>query len=463
MTTAVAAPCPAPAPPRARLPVPARRPAQPEMQPKRKQEGKWFLNALSVILLGYAVFGTWFAYLGFPPVYVSEMVLALGVLTVFRYPGMLGAMVTAPLFPLLAAFVVWNAACMIPYLPEYGLDSLRDGAMWGYSAFALIVYGVLTRTPDATGRFIGRFRGFSVAYGGLFTLGFILVFSGSPFRFWLARTSDTGAFLGGVLSHYLLAGASRLVPLLALAPAFYGLSASRSAGLATAGALVLATALGRRKGRALLVNVVLATGVVAFTFLGTGGSGRGGAGSSRNVLSNFASVFAAAKENPLESESSDGTARWRLIWWTKIWDNTVTGEYFWTGRGYGRNIAVEDGFESEKLERGDKPLRSPHSGHLNYLARSGVPGAILWVALQITWAGNILIRVLRSSARGSDQWHARFAFLLCFWLALITNAGFSVFLENPVGGIWLWTVFGVGLASMHTFDTEARSKRMARA
>ncbi|HQK22684.1 MAG TPA: hypothetical protein PLM66_07300, partial [Candidatus Latescibacteria bacterium] len=163
--------------------------------PKRKQEGKWFLNALSVILLGYAVFGTWFAYLGFPPVYVSEMVLALGVLTVFRYPGMLGAMVTAPLFPLLAAFVVWNAACMIPYLPEYGLDSLRDGAMWGYSACALIVYGVLTRTPDATGRFIGRFRGFSVVYGALFTFGMVLLFSGSPFRPWLARTSDPGAFV----------------------------------------------------------------------------------------------------------------------------------------------------------------------------------------------------------------------------------------------------------------------------
>ncbi|HPU85623.1 MAG TPA: hypothetical protein PLE60_09860, partial [Candidatus Latescibacteria bacterium] len=144
MTTAVAQPRPS-VMPRVRPVLPAERPATPAPQRTQKQEGKWFLNALSVILLGYAVFGTWFAYLGFPPVYVSEMVLALGVLTVFRYPGMLGAMVRAPLFPLLTAFVVWNAACMIPYLPEYGIDSLRDGAMWGYSAFALIVYGVLTR------------------------------------------------------------------------------------------------------------------------------------------------------------------------------------------------------------------------------------------------------------------------------------------------------------------------------
>ncbi|HOT36466.1 MAG TPA: hypothetical protein PLT86_07365, partial [Candidatus Latescibacteria bacterium] len=84
--------------------------------PKRKQEGKWFLNALSVVLLGYAVFGKPFAYLGFPPLYVGEMALALGVLAVLRYPSMLGAMVTAPLFPLLAIFVLWNAACTIPYI-----------------------------------------------------------------------------------------------------------------------------------------------------------------------------------------------------------------------------------------------------------------------------------------------------------------------------------------------------------
>ncbi|OQB43243.1 MAG: O-Antigen ligase [Candidatus Latescibacteria bacterium ADurb.Bin168] len=457
MTTASVPSRPALAP-RVRPIVPARQPVAPVPQPKPKQEGKWFLNALSVILLGYAVSGTWFAYLGFPPVYVSEMVLALGVLTVFRYPSMLGAMVGAPLFPLIAAFVVWNAACMIPYLPEYGLDSLRDGAMWGYSAFALIVYGVLTRTPDATGKFIARFRGFSVVYGVLFTLGVVLAFSGSPFRIRLARTSDTGAFLGGVSSYFLLAGGSRLVPALTLAPAFYGLSASRSAGLATAGAVALATALGRRKGRAFLVSATLATGLIALTVAG-GFTDPGG----RNVFSNFRSVADAAKANPLESESSDGTARWRLIWWTKIWDNTVTGENFWTGRGYGRNIAVEDGFESEKVERHEKPLRSPHSGHLNYLARSGVPGAILWVTLQLTWAGQVLIRVFRSKAKGQGEWNARFAFLLCFWLALITNAAFSVFLENPVGGIWLWTVFGVGLASMHTFDRENRTKRTAAA
>jgi hypothetical protein len=461
MTTAIA-------PPRIRTASRARRiPAAPEPVlptpvPKRKQDGKWFLDALSVILLGYAVSGNWFAYFGFPPLYIGEMVLLLGLLTVLRYPGMLAEMVRAPLFPLLAAFVLWNSFCLIPYISEYGWDAMRDAAMWGYSIYALVVYGLLVRTQEATGRFIARYREFCVAFGVLFTVGVILVFFQSPLRFPLGRTSDTGVFVGGVISYYMLVGSSHLVLWLTVAAGFYGLSGSRAASLATAGALALATVLGKKKGRALIISLALAIALVTLTFLGAGGGLGIDTSSSRNILYNFSSIFAAAHENPLESESSDGTARWRLMWWTTIIDNTLYGEYFWMGRGYGRNIAVEDGYESGELERGDRPLRSPHSGHLNYLARSGVPGAILWVVLQLTWAARVLLYVRRAGRVGSP-WQGRFAFLLCFWLALMTNAGFGVFLENPVGGIWSWTVFGVGLASMSAFEAEMRGKRMASA
>ncbi|HPU86601.1 MAG TPA: O-antigen ligase family protein, partial [Candidatus Latescibacteria bacterium] len=331
-------------------------------------------------------------------------------------------------------------------------------AMWGYSAFALIVYGVLTRTPEATGKFIGRFRGFNVVYGVLISVGLALAFSGAPIRYPIARTSDTGAFLGGFLSYFLLNGGPQSLIVLYFLPAVYGLSASRAAGLATTSAVLSATLLGRRRGRALFVSVVLAAGLVVITIV-SGLTDSGG----RNVLANFRSVAEAAKASPLESESSDGTARWRLSWWTMIIDDTLYGPYFWTGRGYGENIAVVYGFESPKVERAERPLRSPHSGHVNYLARSGVPGAIFWVTLQLVWAGQVLVRVFRSRAKASAEWSARFAFLLCFWLAIMTNAAFGVYLENPVGGVWSWTVFGVGLASIHTFDAEMHGKRMARA
>ncbi|HVT89955.1 MAG TPA: hypothetical protein VHD56_13960 [Tepidisphaeraceae bacterium] len=33
----------------------------------------------------------------------------------------------------------------------------------------------------------------------------------------------------------------------------------------------------------------------------------------------------------------------------------------------------------------------------------------------------------------------------------MTNAAFDVFLEGPMGGIWLWCVYGAGIASAKLF------------
>ena len=33
-------------------------------------------------------------------------------------------------------------------------------------------------------------------------------------------------------------------------------------------------------------------------------------------------------------------------------------------------------------------------------------------------------------------------------IAFMINAAFDVFLEGPMGGIWFWTIYGVGLAAM---------------
>ena len=40
---------------------------------------------------------------------------------------------------------------------------------------------------------------------------------------------------------------------------------------------------------------------------------------------------------------------------------------------------------------------------------------------------------------------------LAYWGAFMANASFDVFIEGPMGGIWLWTVFGAGLAAVWTY------------
>jgi hypothetical protein len=39
-------------------------------------------------------------------------------------------------------------------------------------------------------------------------------------------------------------------------------------------------------------------------------------------------------------------------------------------------------------------------------------------------------------------------FLIAYWLALMSNTAFDVYLEGPMGGVWFWTVFGTGLAAV---------------
>ncbi len=41
-----------------------------------------------------------------------------------------------------------------------------------------------------------------------------------------------------------------------------------------------------------------------------------------------------------------------------------------------------------------------------------------------------------------------FLFLLAYWMAFMINTAFDVFLEGPMGGIWFWTVYGIGLAAV---------------
>src|SRR5207245_8732536 len=94
------------------------------------------------------------------------------------------------------------------------------------------------------------------------------------------------------------------------------------------------------------------------------------------LLENITGAFSETGNDAL-----DGTREWRMKFWTTIIDYTIFGSYFWTGKGYGINLADDAG-----LQAADPPTRSPENSHLTLLARSGVPGFSLWVVLQLTWA-----------------------------------------------------------------------------
>ena len=173
-----------------------------------------FWALLIVVLAGYAFLGKGFAYLGVPGFYVGEAALAAGISTVvvaaarrrWQPRRLLGAAGVVPL----VAFLVWQAARTWPFVGTYGIDALRDGALWGYAAFALCIALVVPR--QAAGSFV---RGFGrvipffligapavLLVRKLGVVGPHLPWSDMPIL--LLKGGDIGAHLGGIGAYLLL-------------------------------------------------------------------------------------------------------------------------------------------------------------------------------------------------------------------------------------------------------------------
>jgi O-Antigen ligase len=168
--------------------------------------------------------------------------------------------------------------------------------------------------------------------------------------------------------------------------------------------------------------------------------------SPRQIVENVRSLVGL--ESRAASYNLSSTSGWRLDWWKTIADYTIYGRYFWTGKGFGVNLADDDGFQvSQEYEA---PLRSPHNAHMTVLARMGVPGALIWIALQLVFSASLVRAYFRAQSAGEHWWAAIDLWILTYWVAFIANASFDVFLEGPQGGIWFWCLIGLGMAAMES-------------
>ena len=419
-----------------------------------------YLVLLGIGLLGYAVAGRGFAYLGFPPFFVGELLLVLGV-TVLVARGHVGGLLRQPLVWALLLFMSVGAAATVPHLGEHGVDALRDAAQWGYGAFALIVAGLVhdMRSIERVVHWYRRAVPWLLA-GPLIAFLLIMAFGdqlprwpGSEMPVVTFKGGDVAVHLAGVLGFVVLGlhrsfGAPRralalasewrwwllwlaaLVTTLTVRASFVTLAV-------TAGLLFLLRPTGRW-WRLLVAGAVLFTVAAALDIEVTVGR------AERPVSAAGLVTMARSIVEPVEAGVFDGTRRWRLQWWNDILDYTLRGDYFWTGKGFGINLADDDGYQVMS----DGSLRSPHNGHLTLLARSGVPGIATWLLLLGATAFTLLRAFRRRMAEGRKDWALLNLWLLAYLLAFVTNAAFDVYLEGPMGGIWFWSVFGVALAAL---------------
>ena len=423
-----------------------------------------FFACLGALLWGYAFLGRGFAYVGAPPVFVGELTLAVGLLAVAAHRG-LRLPARAPALWLLAAFSVWGAARTLPFLSRYGVDALRDAVLWGYGAFTLLVAG-LVAGPGAFARVVRYYRAWLPWFLLWVPVVAVLVVYAGPV---LPRTQsqvtvptfkpgDTAVHLAGAAA-FLLVGLHRapapsaartrrwtevLLWVAWLVGALVVSASNRGGIVAILGAVLVVFALQpARAARRLVILLALGAAVaaaVAASDLSDISLYQGGARSlsPKQVSANITSIFSSRGRGDL-----DDTRSWRIKWWSDIVGYTVQGPYRWTGKGFGVNLADDDGFQV-----GDGSLRSPHNVHMTVLARAGVPGVLLWLLLQ-TAIGVALLRAYRRAVRArADGWAQLDLWLLAYWVAFLCDATFDVYLESPQGGIWFWTVVGLSVAAV---------------
>ena len=412
-----------------------------------------FLKAFCILLFAYAVLGRGFAGTRAGPIYIGDIVLLFGMAAAFLGAAWSRILSLRPAW-LLLPFIAWGAARTVPYIPVYGRDALRDGAMWAYALFALIVAGICVSRPRRIEALVALYRRYAIIFAVAGTGAYLIQalfptslphFPGTEFTFVSVRNGEVMVQAAGIFSFVLVGMRSGWMPLVLMSPMIcLAMIGARAGMLAFFASTLLALMLkpGRRRvllpissfilGAAVLL-VIASSSAIQLPF------------STRSISAgqlgaNILSIFGYDPDAELLI-----TNAWRTIWWQHLIHDALSPDYFIAGKGFGINL-TEEVYGDQEL------LRSPHNFHLNILARAGAVGFAFWILLQTSWAFAILRAWRQAKLLGHLSWHGFFAWLLAWWAAFMVNASFDVFLEGPMGATWFWGMFGLGLAGLWVFQ-----------
>lgn len=422
-----------------------------------------YLGALLLAIAAYAFTGKGFAYAGIPPLFPAEVLLLFGLVTLF-WPTPSAAVLSALPLQILLVMIGWTLLRTVPFVGTYGIDALRDSVIVVYGLFAFVVANLILENPARIDRAVHHAGRFFTVFGAIAFVLYIVPkqlshvipawpLSGAPMM--LLRAGEVAVHVAGA-AVFALVGLKRFPTwwVVLLVSGILVVSAqSRGGMLAIAVPLMLATALsGRFKPAVMTISAAIP--IIAVLYLSnfevqlppdyrTMRVGQ--------LMENVTSIFTSSSNSDL-----DGTKVWRMRWWQAITDYTVHGDYFWSGKGFGVNLAISDGFV---VGDGDgPPLRSPHSAHMTILARSGVPGIALWVTVNLSWMAMMLATIYRARLNGDRDWSNLLIFVLCYLVAGLVNASFDVALEGPMMGVIFWVLFGTGVGLCMTYRRLAQAR-----
>lgn len=406
------------------------------------------------LVIGYLVFGRAFAYVGFPPLYVGEIGLFTAFVAILL--GSSGQRVRIYQLPVFL-FVFWGVIRTVPYLDIYGLNAIRDAALYYYAFFAVAVYLAVTKNEAMMG--IGLFVRLIPVYFIIAVLQVLLpviailpepTWPGAPVGFFTVKPADRAVVLVLIAAIRLLGLDTRFSTRYRLPSivfwSFWSFLAlvvfigTRGGALAILIPMALLFVMRRGKSREWVRLTVLVTVVVSILAIWNPtiqlGSYR--EFSIGQLTANFTSIFSDSESN---SGGVNSNREWRTEFWSAAVADTVSTSKFWDGSGFGINLATEYGFSTSA----DQSLRSPHNVWVTVFARMGIIGLGLWILLILSVASRVVNSLRKSS---DEQCMLTVQSVAMFAIAGLVTAAFDVYLEGPQGAIPFW--MGIGLIWLFT-------------
>ena len=412
-----------------------------------------FAVATLFVWSGYVLFSRDFADLHFSigplPIYVGEMLL-LGALP-WALTRIQPSHVARNAF--FVALFAWMGYCALRLLAgglAYGIDALRDSAIWYYGLFAIVGYVVWQSLSRSA-----WMRYFGFLFGALLVLTVASFASESldlPLK--VPREDVLAATLLAAANFFLLAlRSARFTALRLIASSVaIGLMLPLEVRSATVGVLLLMGIFVVQRRWSTLVAMV-AIPSIAFALLAVANvplSGRVGGSTAGDLLNRQLTVISlaidgrvASNDPALPHDATSGTAVWRYNWWTALIGDTLsTPEKALFGVGFGTDITWPLGIDQSNAER---PLRSPHNIAVNIFTRTGALGLGLWLTMLGTWVWRVLraIRVDQSADGDYLLW------MTTYVVTILAVALFGVVLEGPFAAIPFFLLMGMAVRQAH--------------
>jgi hypothetical protein len=410
------------------------------------------------LLGGYLLFDRAFAYLHLPgiPLFIGEMVLGVGALAAIvetRYIRL--PIRDEPILALVGAFALWGLIRAVPGVGVYGLDALRDSVLWYYSLFAFFMAAALARSPQLVERLIVQLTRLTPWLLVWLPLAVLLLpveknAPKVPFSTVsvLSHKSGNAAIaallvLGcmWVLPHTRSARSRAVWSVMALVVIALAATQNRGGLLGVVAGAAIGLAFARnRLGLVARAVVIIAFGLGLASLLSLKVPFPGLQGrefSAAQLVANVASL--AGEDSP---GNLGGTVKGRQELWSRILDKQVTDGHLVDGSGFGQNLAAEVGV----YDAGKDTLRSPHNSHLHIMARMGLVGFSLWIALWMGWYWRLIAGCRRLAREGLDLRRQVAVLSLMVTTAILVSTIFDPQLEGPQVAAVLWTTFAIGVA-----------------